>query len=162
VITPGWMPRSIYIAGMRGPRKGLAYVRKRKRANAHARAQAMKLHAALTPQERELLASAGSSAELPAARVRTRGVSAASVIDGLVAWLAAQGKWLRPRAIPAIAAFAALVAMIASTSYLARGGQLKVRPRAANAAYAWEWRRIALVRPPPATTIPAPQVIVDW
>jgi hypothetical protein len=158
VITPGWMPSY----RVRGPRRVMAYVRRRKRANAHAHAQAKKLRAELTPQERELLASAGSSAELPAARVRTRGVSAASVIGGFVAWLAAQVKWMRPRAIPTIAAFAGLCAIIASTSYLSRGGQLKMRPRAANAAYAWEWRRIALAKPAPAASVPAPQVIVDW
>lgn len=56
-------------------------------------------------------------AELPVATLRPRDTGAQLVLDAR-GWLAARWQWLRPRAIPVAAAFAGMLAVLASASYL--------------------------------------------
>jgi len=56
-----------------------------------------------------------------------------------------------------------LCAIVASMNQLTGGGQLKIRPRAANEAYAWEWKRVALARTwADPMTMQQPSVRIDW
>jgi hypothetical protein len=132
MITPGWLPN--YRA--RGARK-LAYLRKRKKAK--------RAWTPLTDEERELLAAATCSGELPVARVHVKSPSAAGLAASFVAWLGAQMRSARPRLIPASAAFAGLLAMIAMTNYLSHAGKLKAQHgRATQTAYSWQWHTVEL------------------
>jgi hypothetical protein len=54
--------------------------------------------------------------ELPQATLRTRG--AASVVGDTGAWLRERGAWIKPRAVPLVFAFAALIGSLASVEYL--------------------------------------------
>lgn len=56
-------------------------------------------------------------AELPVATLRPRDSAAQLALDAR-GWLAARWQWLRPRAIPVVVAFAGMVGVIASASYL--------------------------------------------
>lgn len=110
MITPGWMPS--YRA--RGPRKVMSYVRVRKRA------KKPRVLAGPTREEIAQLALAAGSVPLPAARVRVRGLSPAIMAASLGAWLGAQARWLRPRALPGVIAFAGLCGIMSAMSYLVK------------------------------------------
>lgn len=62
--------------------------------------------------------------ELPQATVRMKG--AASVVGNGEAWLRERGAWLRPRAVPLVFAFAALIGALASVDYLSTMGAPRV------------------------------------
>lgn len=56
-------------------------------------------------------------AELPVATLRPRDSGAQLVLDAR-GWLAARWQWLRPRAIPVVVAFAGMICVLVSASYL--------------------------------------------
>ena len=125
MITPGSMPNY----RTRVAKKKLSYVRPRRRGKRSREGLAAREAAALLE-----LASASMPAELPAARLRVRGVTAAAVAGSFVAWLRDQARWLRPRAIPAAVALIGLVGLMATTSYIAH---MDVQRDAEPAMSAW-------------------------
>ncbi len=161
MITPGWMPNY----RTRGPRKVMSYVRVRKRAKKSRPATAPSLSAT----DLELIALTAGSAELPAARVRTRKITTAAVAANLLSWLGERARWLRPRALPAVIALIGLCGIIASTSYLAHPpSDASAATRASRALpKAWiparvdtRWQHVALAAPGASTH--ASGTTIDW
>ncbi len=164
MITPGWMPS--YRA--RGPRKVMSYVRVRKRA------KKPRGLAGPTREEIAQLALASGSVPLPAARVRVRGLSPAGVAASFVGWLGAQARWLRPRALPGVIAFAGLCGIMSAMSYLAKvpaatvAATVPARPPAPvgyNLTKAdMSWQRVVLGTPAAAVapTLHSTDPNADW
>lgn len=61
-------------------------------------------------------------AELPVATLMPKSRST-QLATGISAWLAARWRWFRPRAVPMIAAFFGLLAVVGSASYLRNYGR---------------------------------------
>lgn len=166
MITPGWMPS--YRA--RGARKVMSYVRVRKRRK--------KSRVLGGPTREELaqvaqLALAVNVVPLPAARLRTRGVSTARIAASFVGWLGVQASWLRPRAVPGVIALAALCGIMSAMSYLARVPATTVAaaaaPPPAHVGYSLtkadlSWQTVVLGTPAAAVapTLHSTDPSADW
>lgn len=103
-----------------GPRRRtLAYTSRRprrRRARRSARAPGA------TAVNTEVMIFDQPPAELPVARLRPRDGGARLLLD-VRGWLAARWRWLQPRAIPVAVAFAGMLGVLASASYLGELGR---------------------------------------
>jgi hypothetical protein len=80
-------------------------------------------------------------APLPIAMLVRGGGTAQTIIGELRGWLAGQAAWLRPRAIPMAVAFAGMLGVLASVSYL---NSMNVGKRAQQHAHAMRPTTIVL------------------
>jgi len=108
VIGPGSLAFPIRRAIVK--RRTPAYTRKRRRRNLVARRPATR--------DTEVMLLGHGPYELPTATIHTRRPDRATLVGALHGWLATQLRWLKPRAIPVVAAFLAMVGLLAATNYL--------------------------------------------
>lgn len=113
MIGVGWLPRH-RPRGLRRP--PLAYTRLRRRSRTRSNREAP----STTSVNTEIVLFDRGPCEFPVATVRPRSAHARAIalVGALQAWLVAQWKFLRPRAVPCAVAGAGMLAVLAFSDYL--------------------------------------------